>query len=232
MKPRFEYQSELDYKLHIYEEKLDFAKYQIKSQLKDAYKRRREETYELKLWSGILAGILLCFILSVFMSNSVSILVLPGVLLMFASVAAIYLMLPFCVYNIVKDVFLWSINKENKLGKWLVEKCEIPTQRAEIKELQEYLNRYNILTEDLERYREDIRDGVFDVDEAEIYRRFETVNYKPEIVVVSKYSEKLKKLVKRVSIISWIILMALIIWGVGYFAITTFKAYWHMYEQI
>ncbi|MBQ8189080.1 MAG: hypothetical protein IJZ44_04800 [Lachnospiraceae bacterium] len=232
MKPKFEYQSELDYKLHIYEEKLDFAKYQIKSQLKDAYKRRREETYELKLWSGVLIAMLICFVLSVFMSNSVSILVIPGVLLMFASVAAMYLLLPICVYNIVKGVFLWSINKENKLGKWLVEKCEIPTQRSEIVELQTYLNRYNILMEDLEHYREEIRDGVFDVDEAEIYHRFETVNYKPEIVVVSKYSEKLKKLVKWVSIISWIILMALIIWAVGAFAISTMKAYWNMYKQI
>ena len=84
----------------------------------------------------------------------------------------------------------------------------------------------------MERYREDIRDGVFDVDEAEIYRRFETVNYKPEIVVVSKYSEKLKKLVKWVSIISWILLMALLICAVGAFAINTMKAYWHMYEQL
>lgn len=232
MKPRFEYQSELDYKLHIYEEKLDFAKYQIKSQLKDAYKRRREEMLELKLFSGILIGMLVCFILSVFMSNSVSILVIPGVLLMFASVAALFLLTPVCVYKIVKGIFMWSINKENKFGKWLVEKCEIPTQRSEIMELQLYLNRYNLLTEDLERYREEIKEGKLSVDEAEVYRRFEPVNYKPEILVVSERSEKLKKLVKTVSVIAWILLMALLLLGVGVFAITTFKAYWHMYEQI
>lgn len=229
---KYEYDSEFEYRMHSYEERLEFAKYQVKSQLRDAYKRRLEENREGKLWGGMMGAILLCLILSIIMSNSVSVLAIPGVLLMFASVAATMFLLPICIYKVIKCVFMWSINKENKFGKWLVEKCELPTQRSEIVECQNVLNRYNLLSEDIARFREERDEGMLSVEETDIYDRFEHVNYKPEIAVVSENCHKLMKFIRIVSVIVWVLLVGLILWGVLSFASYMLKAYWYMYDQL
>ena len=49
---RYEYASELEYQLHIYEDKVDFAKCQILIQLRSAMVRKREEEFELKMYEG------------------------------------------------------------------------------------------------------------------------------------------------------------------------------------
>ena len=45
---QYEYSSEFDYRMNSYEERIEFAKYQVKSQLGDAYKRKMEEEREGK----------------------------------------------------------------------------------------------------------------------------------------------------------------------------------------
>lgn len=232
MSARYEYSSEFDYRLHSYEESISFAKYQVKSQLRDAYKRRMEENREGKFWGCIMLLILLCLFLSILMSNSISILVLPGVLLLFASVAGVLYVLPICIYKVTKCLFMWSINKENRLGKWLVEKCEIPTQRSEIAECQTLLNRYNLLEEDIARFREEYANGELSVSQQEIYQRYDSVNYKPRIPVISENCKKLMKFVRILTVILWVFLVSLILKGIWNFAAYMIETYMYMYDQV
>ncbi len=232
MSAGYEYRSEFDYKLHSYEERLTFAKFQVKSQLRDAYKRRIEENREGKAWGGLMIVILVCLFLSVLMANSRSILVLPGVLLLFASVAAVLFVMPVCIYKVVKCILMWAINKENKLGKWLAEKCEIPTQRSEIAECQTLLNRYNLLSEDLERFREEYAEGRLSLTEREIYARYDNVDYTPGIAVISENCEKLMKFIRILTVILWVLMTALILRGVWEFAAYMISAYLYMYDQL
>lgn len=232
MSTKYEYRSEFDYKLHSYEERLEFAKYQVKSQLRDAYKRRIEENREGKAWGGLMVVILVCLLIAILMSNSRSILVLPGVLLLFASVAAVLIVMPICIYKVIKCIFMWSINKENKLGKWLVEKCEIPTQQSEIAACQSLLNRYNLLSEDIVRFREEYAEDRLSLPEQEIYARYDNVNYKPQIAVVSENCKKLMKFIRTLTVITWVLMTALILKGIWAFAGYMIMSYLYMYDQV
>lgn len=211
---RYEYGSELEYQLHIYEDKVDFAKCQILIQLRSAIVRKREEEFELKMYTAIFLAIEFLIAFSFTMSLGLwNFLALIGVPILFIGIAGWVFLRPVCVYKMVKGGILYSINRQNTLGEWLMKKYEIPTCGAEINSCQLYLNKYNLYLEDIQQWKNKMAEGKEELPEEQIMERLKRMDKElnPEIGVATVMDGNLKKVLKRITMVGTVVIYALIL---------------------
>ncbi len=225
---RYEYASELEYQLHIYEDKVDFAKCQILIQLRSAMVRKREEEFELKMYGGIFLAIEFLIAFSFTMSLGLwNFLALIGVPILFIGIAGWVFVRPICVYKVVKGVILFSVNRQNTLGEWLMERYEIPTCGNEINTCQLYLNKYNLYLENIEQWKTQIAEKKPGFSEEQIMEQLKRIDkeLKPEIGVATIRDGNLKKVLKRITIVGTVIVYGLIL-------LSEFKMYLKVLDTI
>lgn len=211
---RYEYASELEYKLHIYEDKVEFAKSRIIIQLRSAIVRKKEEEFELKMYVGIFLAIEFLIALGITMSiGFLNFLSLIGVPILFVGIAGWVFVRPVCVYKIVKGIILYSINRQNRLGEWLMKKYEIPTCGSEINACQLYLNKYKLYLESIQQWKDQASEGGLVLSEGEIIKQLTRMGMElePEIGVATVMGGNLKKLMKRITTSGTVIVYAMIL---------------------
>lgn len=211
---RYEYASELEYKLHIYEDKVEFAKSRIIIQLRSAIVRKKEEEFELKMYVGIFLAIEFLIALGITMSiGFLNFLSLIGVPSLFVGIAGWVFVRPVCVYKIVKGIILYSINRQNRLGEWLMKKYEIPTCGSEINACQLYLNKYKLYLESIQQWKDQASEGGLVLSEGEITKQLTRMGMElePEIGVATVMGGNLKKLMKRITTSGTVIVYAMIL---------------------
>lgn len=211
---RYEYASELEYKLHIYEDKVEFAKSRIIIQLRSAIVRKKEEEFELKMYVGIFLAIEFLIALGITLSiGFLNFLSLIGVPILFVGIAGWVFVRPVCVYKIVKGIILYSINRQNRLGEWLMKKYEIPTCGSEINACQLYLNKYKLYLESIQQWKDQASEGGLVLSEGEITKQLTRMGMElePEIGVATVMGGNLKKLMKRITTSGTVIVYAMIL---------------------
>lgn len=211
---RYEYASELEYKLHIYEDKVEFAKSRIIIQLRSAIVRKKEEEFELKMYVGIFLAIEFLIALGITMSiGFLNFLSLIGVPILFVGIAGWVFVRPVCVYKIVKGIILYSINRQNRLGEWLMKKYEIPTCGSEINACQLYLNKYKLYLESIQQWKDQASEEGLVLSEGEITKQLTRMEMElePEIGVATVMGGNLKKLMKRITTSGTVIVYAMIL---------------------
>lgn len=212
MDSRYQYATELEYQLHTYEDKIKFAKYKVESQRNKAVMRKRDEEFELKLYAGILLFMVILLPLSFIMSlGRWNVLALIGVPLLFIAIAGWIFAMPICVYKMIKGTILYSINQRNKLGEWFFRRYEIPFVNTEINACQIYINKYQVLLENIEKWKAEIGEGQLEFPEEQILRQLEQVELEPQIDVATMRWGKMMKFVRRVTIIGMVVIYPVIV---------------------
>lgn len=212
MNSRYQYETELEYRLHTYEDKIKFAKYKVESQLDKAVMRKRDEEFELKLYAGILLAFVILLPLSFIMSlGKWNFLSLIGVPLLFIALAGWLFVMPICVYKMIKGAILYSINQRKKLGEWFFRRYEIPFCNTEIDTCRIYINKYRVLLENIEEWKEKISEGRLEFPEEQILRQLEQVELEPQIEVATMRWGKMMKFVRRVTIIGMAVIYPMIV---------------------
>lgn len=211
---RYEYATELEYQLHIYEDKVEFAKCQILIQLRSAMVRKKEEDFELKLFGGIFLAIEFLLAFSFTMSLGLwNFLALIGVPILFIGIVGWVFIRPVCVYKIIKGIILRSIDSGNRLGEWIKKKYDIPTCNSEISTCQLYLNKYNLWLEDIKGWNDRIKEENSGISEEQIMEWLKGMEreLEPEIGVATFMEGNQKKYLKRVIMVGTVIVYALLL---------------------
>lgn len=215
----YKYDSKITYWLDYYEERTEFALTEMESHLKYAQKRKDEQEFELKLFGGILLGIILFLPISLAlpMSGVFPLVILGGVLVLI-EIFAIVFVIPICIYKIIRSFVSKVINdKDNSLGDWLVQRYHVPRLTAEIQACQTYVGRYKEQLANIASWREMLEQGSFEMEETELKNHMEKINLDPKIETASENSYDLKRLITRTTIaivaVVFVILLALIFKG-------------------
>lgn len=211
MNQRYQYRSEFEYELHTYEEKISFAKYQVQSQLNSAIIRKKQEEFELKLYGGILLAMLILFPVAFLFAMAGGLLAFLGAVIIILLIALFIFVMPVCVYKTTKGIILWIINRQMFLGKWIMERYEIPTCGNEIYNCQVWLGKYKLILEDIERWKEEMKEGEMTFSEEQIRNKFHQINLEPKIQVATEQDGQVLSLTRRVTIYLLIIIYSFII---------------------
>lgn len=211
MKHRYQYSSELEYELHTYEEKINFAKYQVESQLNSAILRKKQEDFELKLYGGVLLIMIALVPVAIIFAVSDGVLVVLGVIIIFILIVFFIFIMPVCIYKSIKGILLWIVNRQKFLGKWIMERYEIPTCGNEIYNCQIWLGKYKMMLEDIERWKEEIKEGKLLYTEEQIQNKFHQIDLEPQIQVATEQNGEVLGLTKRVTIYLLILIYSFII---------------------
>ena len=215
----YKYDSKITYWLDHYEERIGFALTEMESKLKHAQKRKEEQEFELKLFGGILLGIILFLPISLAlpMSGVFPLVILGGVLVLI-EIFAIVFVIPICIYKIIRSFVSKVINdKDNSLGDWLVQRYHVPRLTAEIQACRTYVGRYKEQLANIASWREMVEQGSFDMKESELKNHMEKLNLDPQIETASANSYRLKCLINWTTIavvaVVFVIVIALVFKG-------------------
>lgn len=233
MDSRYEYATELEYQLHTYEDKIKFAKYQVESQLDKALMRKKDEEFELKLYGGVLLFIVLLLPLSFIMSLGMwNFLALLGVPLLFIAIAGWIFAMPVCVYKVIKGTLLYSINRQNKLGQWLMKKYGIPFCNTEINTCQTYLNKYKVLLENIEHWREKSGEGQMEFSGEQILEQLKAVELDPRIEIATMRWGNMMRFIRRTTIIAMAVIYPLIVFLEFSVLMKTNRTIYELFRQL
>lgn len=209
---RYQYAEDAAYWFDYYENKIGFALTEVEMQLKHAQERKREQEFELRLFAGIMLGIivLLPISLALPMSGVLPLMLIGGVLVII-EIFAIAIVMPICIYKVIKGIISKLINdKDSALGDWLVQRYHVPRMTGEIQACQIYVGRYKEHLANIASWREMLGQGSFDMDVAEIKDRMEKVNLNPQIETATKNHYRLKKLINRTTFVVAAVLFVII----------------------
>ncbi len=215
----FQYSENAEYWLDYYEERINFALTNVSMQLKHAQERKREQDFEMKMYSTIALVVIgvLPIALAMPLSGVVP-LVIFGAVLLIIDIWSFVIVLPICTYKIIHGLVNKMINdKDNELGEWLVRRYHVPRLTGEIQACQIYVGRYKEKLANIASWRDMLNQGSLDIDESELKNQMEKVNLDPGIEVAAKGDYRLKKLVNKttlvVATITFIILFVLVVKG-------------------
>lgn len=209
---RYKYDNDIGYWLDYYEERISFALTEVEMQRKHAKERKREQEFELRLFAGIMLGIvvLLPISLALPMSGVLPLMIIGGILVII-EIFAIAIVMPICIYKVIKGIISKLINdKDSALGDWLVQRYHVPRLTGEIQACQIYVGRYKEHLANIVSWREMLGQGSSDMDVAEIKNRMEKVNLDPQIETATKNHYRLKKLINRTTFAVAAVLFAII----------------------
>ncbi|MBE5881370.1 MAG: hypothetical protein E7289_03505 [Lachnospiraceae bacterium] len=211
--PSYKYDNQIKYWLDHYQEQLEYALTKMLMQLKNAKERKKEQEFELKLYTIVLITmfVILPIALAMPMTRVFPLVILGGVLVAIEAYAFGVIM-PICIYKIIKGLVRKAINdKENALGDWIVQRYHVPRLTGEIQACQIYVGRYKEQLANIASWKEMLEQGTFDMEESEIKNRMEKVNLDPEIEIASENNYKLKHMIQRITILLAIIIFSLLI---------------------
>lgn len=200
MERRYEYGSEFEYELHTYEEKVKFAKYQVESQLNSAILRKKGEDFELRIYGGIFLIMLILFPLSVLFTMSGGVLAVLGAVMIIILIACFIFVMPVCLYKTIKGMILWIVNRQKFLGSFILKYYDIPTSGNEIYNCRTWQNKYQLMLDDIERWKEEMKCGEMSFTKEQIRDKFHEINLNPRIRVATEQNGEVLGLTKRVTI--------------------------------
>lgn len=229
---KYEYDSEEAYLLNHYIDKAMFAKYNMERQLLSAENRQKDLEFELKLFGGAWAAMIFLLPIGAIMCiASFMLAIMGGAILVIACISALVVFLPYCIYKTCRALLILGINKQNAIGMWAVKKFSLTVYKSELQQCREYSQRYTILLEDLNNWKEGLVRGE-PVDAKVISKRVEGINFDPEIKVTNPNSGELKQFSKKVSIIVSIITYILLLLAGKAIYMAIFREWLYMFEQV
>lgn len=203
---KFIYDSEEEYLVSRSIEQVKFADFQISRQLESVNARIKDLKFEVKLFIGILTGTIIVGNLFFAMSISGGAFTIIGVFLSQIYSTLYLVILPVCLYKILKAMIILSTNKKNNKGSWAARAFSITAFSTEIKECQVYKELYRSILDDLESWKNNLEENI-PVDKNMIENRMKEVNLDPKIPVTFYNSGKLKRFSMFIAIVVSLILL-------------------------
>lgn len=229
---KYQYDSEEEYLVNHYTDKTLFAKYNMERQLLSATTRQKDLEFELKLFGGAWAAMILLLPIGAIMCIASFILaVMGGALLVVACIFALIVLLPYCIYKTCRALLVLGINKQNAIGQWAVKKFSLTVYKSEVQQCQEYSQRYTLLLEDLSEWKEALSRGE-PVDAGAISKRVSGIDFDPEIKVTNPNSGELKQFSRKISIVVSIITYILLFLAGKAIYMAIFREWLYMFQQV
>lgn len=229
---KYEFDSEEEYLVNHYIDKAMFAKYNMERQLLSAEARQKDLEFELKLFGGAwVAMIFLLPIGAIMCIASLILAIMGGALLVVACITALVLFLPYCIYKTCRALLVFGINKQNAIGRWAVKKFSLTVYKSELQQCREHSQRYTILLEDLNNWKEDLAHGE-SVGAQTILKRVEGVNFDPEIKVTNPNGGELKQFSQKFSLVVSIITYILLVLAGKAIYMAIFREWLYMFQQV
>ena len=203
---KFTYDSEEEYLISRSIEQVKFADFQISRQLESVNARIKDLKFEVKLFIGILMGTIIIGNLFFAMVISGGAFTVIGLFLSRICSTLYLVILPVCLYKVLKAMIILSTNKKNNKESWAVRTFSITAFSTEIKECQVYKELYRSILDDLESWKSNLAENI-PVDKKMIEDRMRDINLDPKIPVTFYNSGKLKRFSMFVAIVVSFILL-------------------------
>lgn len=203
---KFTYDSEEEYLISRSIEQVKFADFQISRQLESVNARIKDLKFEVKLFIGILMGTIIIGNLFFAMVISGGAFTVIGLFLSRICSTLYLVILPVCLYKVLKAMIILSTNKKNNKESWAVRTFSITAFSTEIKECQVYKELYRSILDDLESWKSNLAENI-PVDKKIIEDRMRDINLDPKIPVTFYNSGKLKRFSMFIAIIVSFILL-------------------------
>lgn len=203
---KFTYDSEEEYLISRSIEQVKFADFQISRQLESVNARIKDLKFEVKLFIGILMGTIIIGNLFFAMVISGGAFTVIGLFLSRICSTLYLVILPVCLYKILKAMIILSTNKKNDKGSWAARAFSITAFSTEIKECQVYKELYRSILNDLESWKNNLEENI-PVDKKMIEDRMKDINLDPKIPVTFYNSRKLKRFSMFIAIVVSFILL-------------------------
>ena len=203
---KFTYDSEKEYLISRSIEQVKFADFQISRQLESVNARIKDLKFEVKLFIGILMGTIIIGNLFFAMIISGGAFTVIGLFLSRICSTLYLVILPVCLYKVLKAMIILSTNKKNNKESWAVRTFSITAFSTEIKECQVYKELYRSILDDLESWKSNLAENI-PVDKKIIEDRMRDINLDPKIPVTFYNSGKLKRFSMFIAIIVSFILL-------------------------
>lgn len=203
---KFTYDSEKEYLISRSIEQVKFADFQISRQLESVNARIKDLKFEVKLFIGILMGTIIIGNLFFAMVISGGAFTVIGLFLSRICSTLYLVILPVCLYKVLKAMIILSTNKKNNKESWAVRTFSITAFSTEIKECQVYKELYRSILDDLESWKSNLAENI-PVDKKIIEDRMRDINLDPKIPVTFYNSGKLKRFSMFIAIVVSFILL-------------------------
>lgn len=203
---KFTYDSEEEYLISRSIEQVKFADFQISRQLESVNARIKDLKFEVKLFIGILMGTIIIGNLFFAMVISGGAFTVIGLFLSRICSTLYLVILPVCLYKVLKAMIILSTNKKNNKESWAVRTFSITAFSTEIKKCQVYKELYRSILDDLESWKSNLAENI-PVDKKIIEDRMRDINLDPKIPVTFYNSGKLKRFSMFIAIIVSFILL-------------------------
>lgn len=203
---KFTYDSEEEYLISRSIEQVKFADFQISRQLESVNARIKDLKFEVKLFIGILMGTIIIGNLFFAMVISGGAFTVIGLFLSRICSTLYLVILPVCLYKVLKAMIILSTNKKNNKESWAVRTFSITAFSTEIKECQVYKELYRSILDDLEFWKSNLAENI-PVDKKIIEDRMRDINLDPKIPVTFYNSGKLKRFSMFIAIVVSFILL-------------------------
>lgn len=203
---KFTYDSEEEYLISRSIEQVKFADFQISRQLESVNARIKDLKFEVKLFIGILMGTIIIGNLFFAMVISGGAFTVIGLFLSRICSTLYLVILPVCLYKVLKAMIILSTNKKNNKESWAVRTFSITAFSTEIKECQVYKELYRSILDDLESWKSNLAENI-PVDKKVIEDRMRDINLDPKIPVTFYNSGKLKRFSMFIAIVVSFILL-------------------------
>lgn len=203
---KFTYDSEEEYLISRSIEQVKFADFQISRQLESVNARIKDLKFEVKLFIGILMGTIIIGNLFFAMVISGGAFTVIGLFLSRICSTLYLVILPVCLYKVLKAMIILSTNKKNNKESWAVRTFSITAFSTEIKECQVYKELYRSILDDLESWKSNLAENI-PVDKKIIEDRMSDINLNPKIPVTFYNSGKLKRFSMFIAIVVSFILL-------------------------
>ena len=155
------YDTDAAYWYSQYEEQFLFEKGKLESQLAAARKRKGDDIFELRMYGGILAALVLLVPLeAVFMLAGGLVLSIVAAVGLFILIAGYTIALPVVCYKLVKGSFLYLVYHNRNFAAFLKNKYQISNINHEIFALQKRLQEFEAYEKKLDVWKMQLEDGM------------------------------------------------------------------------
>ncbi|MCR4690146.1 MAG: hypothetical protein K5739_02215 [Lachnospiraceae bacterium] len=213
------YQDKREYYIQDQLEKVKFEEYKIRSQLESVNKRLSLLSDECRM-----NALFFLVILSIY-AVSFGLLQLPSIPLHLiatvpyvVSLLALIFLSPVLIYRAVHGFVLYQLNLHSERYIELMKKWEISTYEDERRKCQSLLLRYEDYHGKLEQWSEQCREGTLQLSEEQIRAEFHQMILGDQIPVTNPFTGKLAVFTNAVTVLMWILPVAIGIIAVIRFA--------------
>lgn len=210
------YDTDAAYWYSQYEEQFLFEKGNLESQLAAARKRKGDDIFELRMYGGILAALVLLVPLeAVFMLAGGLVLSIVAAVGLFILIAGYTIALPVVCYKLVKGSFLYLVYHNRNFAAFLKNKYQISNINHEIFALQKRLQEFEAYEKKLDVWKMQLEDGMTGQQLLSYRQYFEQIDYGLPIAIIEGSKGGLQSLTKKVAwiggILLWLLLVSLVV---------------------